>query len=162
MTLHPQPLAPALAAAEAAGRTTVRLDLHGVRDKAGLMRRCGDALRLPQWVGGNWDALADALRDLSWLPGAAEGRLVAVTGWRGYAEARPAEWETFVEVLEEAVGFWRERGPGPGLAVVLAEPEPEPGSESGPGPGRGGAPESGRGPTAGAPPRTPRLKRRRG
>ncbi|MGW2039665.1 barstar family protein [Streptomyces virginiae] len=154
MTLHPQPLAPALAAAEAAGRTTVRLDLDGVRGKAELMRRCGDALRLPEWVGGNWDALADALRDLSWLPVAAEGRLVAVTGWRGYAGARPAEWETFVEVLEEAVDFWRERGPGPGLAVVLAEPEPEPGP--------GGGPESGRGPAAGAPPRTPRLKRRRG
>ncbi|MFD8577646.1 barstar family protein [Streptomyces virginiae] len=153
MTLHPQPLAPALAAAEAAGRTTVRLDLDGVRGKAELMQRCGDALRLPEWVGGNWDALADALRDLSWLPVAAEGRLVAVTGWRGYAGARPAEWETFVEVLEEAVDFWRERGPGPGLAVVLATPEP--------GPGPGGGPESGRGPAAGAPPRTPRLKRRR-
>ncbi|MFD9100726.1 barstar family protein, partial [Streptomyces virginiae] len=139
MTLHPQPLAPALAAAEAAGRSTVRLDLDGVRGKAELMRRCGDALRLPEWVGGNWDALADALRDLSWLPVAAEGRLVAVTGWRGYAGARPAEWETFVEVLEEAVDFWRERGPGPGLAVVLAGPEPEP----------GGGPESGRGPAGG-------------
>lgn len=68
MSLDPQPLAPALEAAEAAGRTTVRLDLDGVRGKAELMRRCGDALRLPEWVGGNWDALADALRDLSWLP----------------------------------------------------------------------------------------------
>ncbi|MGN5390937.1 barstar family protein [Streptomyces sp. JL7001] len=161
MTLHPQPLAPALAAAEAAGRSTVRLDLDGVRGKAELMRRCGDALRLPEWVGGNWDALADALRDLSWLPVAAEGPLVAVTGWRGYAGARPAEWETFVEVLEEAVDFWRERGPGPGLAVVLAGPEPGPGPEPEPEPGPGGGPGSGLGPAAGAPPRTPRLKRRR-
>ncbi|MFD6228275.1 barstar family protein [Streptomyces sp. NPDC060232] len=146
MTLDPQPLAPALAAAEAAGWTTVRLDLDGVRDKAGLMGRCGDALRLPEWVGGNWDALADALRDLSWLPLAAPaaGRLVAVTSWRAYAEARPGEWETFVEVLEEAVDFWRGSGGEPGFAVVLAEPE------------------AGRGSDAGAPPRTPRLRRRRG
>ncbi|MFD8888215.1 barstar family protein [Streptomyces erythrochromogenes] len=144
MTLHPQPLAPALAAAEAAGWTTVRLDLDGVRGKAGLMRRCGEALRLPEWFGGNWDALADVLQDLSWLPdaGAAAGRLVAVTSWSGYAGARPSEWETFVEVLEEAVDFWREQEPG--LTVVLAEPEPE------------------RGPAAGAPPWAPRLKRRRG
>ncbi|MEW1800525.1 MULTISPECIES: barstar family protein, partial [Streptomyces] len=156
MTLHPQPLAPALAAAEAAGRTTVRLDLDGVGGKADLMRRCGDALRLPEWVGGNWDALADALRDLSWLPAAAAGRLVAVTGWRGYAGARPAEWETFVEVLEEAVDFWRGREPG--LAVLLAEPEPEPEPE----PEGGPEPESGRRSAAGAPPRAPRLKRRRG
>ncbi|MBZ9594827.1 barstar family protein [Streptomyces erythrochromogenes] len=123
MTLEPQPLAPALAAAEEAGWTTLRLDLDGVRSKAGLMGRCGEALRLPEWVGGNWDALADALRDLSWLPGAA-GRLVAVTSWRGYAGARPGEWETFVEVLEEAVDFWRGSGDGePGFAVVLAAPE---------------------------------------
>ncbi|MFJ1563374.1 barstar family protein [Streptomyces erythrochromogenes] len=146
MTLHPQPLAPALAAAGAAGWTTVRLDLDGVRGKAELMRRCGEALRLPEWFGGNWDALVDVLQDLSWLP-EAEGRLVAVTSWQGYAGARPAEWETFVEVLEEALDFWRGRQDGePGLTVVLAEPEPD----------------SERGPAAGAPPRAPHLKRRRG
>ncbi|MFF2792660.1 barstar family protein [Streptomyces sp. NPDC058049] len=149
MSLDPQPLAPALEAAEAAGWTTVRLDLSGVRGRAELMRRCGDALRLPEWVGGNWDALADALRDLSWLPGAG-GRLLAISSWRGYAGARPGEWETLVEVLEEAVDFWRESEPEPGggggpeLVVVLAEGE------------------AGSGPVAGAPPRTPRLKRRRG
>ncbi|WP_329104055.1 barstar family protein [Streptomyces sp. NBC_01439] len=146
MSLDPQPLTPALEAAEAAGRTVVRLDLSGVRSKAELMRRCGDALRLPEWVGGNWDALADALRDLSWVPSPSGGGwLVAVTSWRGYADARPGEWETLVEVLEEAVGFWRERGPsggGAGLVVVLADADA--------------------GPATGAPPRTPRLKRRRG
>ncbi|MFD5413124.1 barstar family protein [Streptomyces nojiriensis] len=146
MSLDPQPLAPALEAAEAAGWTTLRLDLSGVRGKAELMRRCGDALRLPEWVGGNWDALADALRDLSWLPSPpGGGRLLAISSWRGYAGARPGEWETLVEVLEEAVDFWREREPSGGeLVVVLADPE------------------AGPGPVAGAPPRTPRLKRRRG
>ncbi|MFE1830822.1 barstar family protein [Streptomyces yangpuensis] len=123
MTLEPQPLAPALAAAEEAGWTTLRLDLDGVRGKAGLMTRCGEALRLPEWFGGNWDALVDVLQDLTWLPEAA-GRLLAVTSWQGYAGARPAEWETFVEVLEEAVDFWRGSGGGePGFAVVLAAPE---------------------------------------
>ncbi|MEV7443662.1 barstar family protein [Streptomyces sp. NPDC091204] len=123
MSLDPQPIAPALAAADAAGWTTVRLDLDGVRGKAELMRRFGDALRLPEWVGGNWDALADAMRDLSWLP-EAPGRLVAVTSWRDYAAARPGEWETLVEVLEEAVDFWREQEGGPGLTVLLAEAGP--------------------------------------
>ncbi|MFE4638456.1 barstar family protein [Streptomyces sp. NPDC056773] len=144
MSLDPRPLAPALEAAEAAGWATVRLDLDGVRSKAELMRRCGAALSVPEYFGGNWDALSDALRDLSWLP-AAPGRLLAVTSWRGYAEVRPADWETLREVLEEAVAFWRaesESGGGPGLTVLLAE--------------------SGPGPAAGAPPRAPRLKRRRG
>ncbi|MFD3681194.1 barstar family protein [Streptomyces sp. NPDC058613] len=124
MTLDPQPLGPALAAAEEAGWTTVRLDLDGVRTKAGLMRRAGDALDVPEWFGGNWDALADALRDLSWLPDA-KGRLLAVTSWRSFAAARPADWETLREVLEEAVDFWRERPEArdaPPLTVLLAEP----------------------------------------
>ncbi|MEU9145643.1 barstar family protein [Streptomyces sp. NPDC048349] len=130
MTLDPQPLAPALAAAEKAGWTILRLDLDGVRGKAELMRRCGDAVRVPEWFGGNWDALADALRDLSWLPQA--GRLVAVTSWQGLAGARPRDWEVLVEVLEEAVDFWRERGDGPVLRVLLAES----GAAGAPGAGR--------------------------
>ncbi|MFJ3924424.1 barstar family protein [Streptomyces sp. NPDC090022] len=121
MTLDPQPLAPALAAAEEAGWTTVRLDLDGVRSKTELMTRCAAALRLPPWFGRNWDALADCLIDLSWLP-AAPGRLIAVTAWRGYARARPADWETFEEILEEAVEFWREQEDGGPLEVLLADP----------------------------------------
>ncbi|MFD3719448.1 barstar family protein [Streptomyces sp. NPDC058674] len=124
MTLDPQPLAPALAAAEEAGWTTVRLDLDGVRTKAELMRRAGDAFGVPRWFGGNWDALADAVRDLSWLPDTA-GRLVAVTAWRGFSAARPGDWETLREVLEEAVDFWREqqeKDGAPPLTVLLAEP----------------------------------------
>ncbi|RKT03635.1 barstar (barnase inhibitor) [Streptomyces sp. 3211.6] len=121
MTLAPQPLAPALAAAEAAGWTTVRLDLDGVRSKAALMRRCAAALEVPQWFGGNWDALADALIDLSWLPDA-PGRLLAVTSWRGYAAERAEDWATLGEILEEAVDFWREQDGAPALTVLLAGP----------------------------------------
>ncbi|MFE3995354.1 barstar family protein [Streptomyces goshikiensis] len=131
MSLDPRPLETidaALADAEAAGWVTVRLDLAGVRSKAALMRRCADALRVPGWFGGNWDALADALIDLSWLPGGAEapevpdapGRLVAVTGWREFARARAGEWETFTEVLESAVEFWRDGGGVP-LVVLLGD-----------------------------------------
>uniref|UniRef100_A0AAU2JKC9 Barstar family protein n=1 Tax=Streptomyces sp. NBC_00049 TaxID=2903617 RepID=A0AAU2JKC9_9ACTN len=145
MTLDPQPVTPALAAAEAAGWAAVRLDLDGVRGKAELMRRCETALRLPEWFGGNWDALADALRDLSWLP-EAPGRLLAVTSWRAYAAARPGDWETLVEILEEAVDFWREAPDAPPLTVLLAESEPGPADGA---------------PAHGASPRTPHPKRRR-
>ncbi|MFD5512900.1 barstar family protein [Streptomyces sp. NPDC127051] len=125
MTLDPRPLGPALAAAEEAGWTTLRVDLAGVRSKAELMRRWGAALQVPSWFGGNWDALADALIDLSWLP-RAPGRLVAVTSWRSYAQVRPGDWETLQEILEQAVDFWREgadgvKGAGGGLTVLLAE-----------------------------------------
>ncbi|GLX19117.1 MULTISPECIES: barstar family protein [Streptomyces] len=122
MTLEPQPLAPALAAAEQAGWDVVRLDLDGVRSKAALMRRCARALAAPEWFGGNWDALADVLADLSWLP-EAPGRLLAVTSWRGYAAERPEDWDTLTEVLEGAADFWREqreRDGAPPLTVLLS------------------------------------------
>ncbi|WP_330329426.1 barstar family protein [Streptomyces sp. NBC_00536] len=135
MTLDPRALAPALAAAEEAGWTTVRLDLDGVRSKDELMRRCGEALRLPEHFGGNWDALADCLIDLSWLP-EAPGRLLAVTSWRGYAVARPGDWETFRDVLEQAVDFWRNSTEG-ALTVLLAEPGDKPRPKPGPPPRRG-------------------------
>ncbi|MFI5621256.1 barstar family protein [Streptomyces sp. NPDC051567] len=124
MTLDPQPLAPALAAAEKAHWTVLRLDLDGVRAKAALMRRFGDVLEAPEWFGANWDALADSLTDLSWLPGA-PGRLLVVTSWQAYAAARPGDWETLREILEEAVDFWRhsdgDEPPTP-LTVLLAGP----------------------------------------
>ncbi|MFF0218943.1 barstar family protein [Streptomyces vinaceus] len=121
MTLDPRPPGPALAAAEEAGWTTLRVDLAGVRGKAELLRRWGEALSVPSWFGGNWDALGDALIDLSWLP-RAPGRLVVVTSWRSYAGARPGEWETLQEVVEAAVQWWRESGSGALDVLVAQEP----------------------------------------
>ncbi|MGW4689729.1 barstar family protein [Streptomyces sp. NPDC004244] len=120
---RPHPLDPALAAAEAAGWAVVRLDLDGVRTKARLMDACAEAFRLPEWFGRNWDALADCLRDLSWLPqpgGAGAGRLVVVTGWRELGEARPGDWDVLREVLGEASAYWGAVEGGPALEVVVA------------------------------------------
>ncbi|WP_411077733.1 barstar family protein [Streptomyces sp. cmx-10-25] len=74
----------------------VVLDLTGVTDKAALMDRCADALALPDRFGRNWDALADCLADLP------RPVVLVVTGWRGYAEARPGEWRTAREVFAAA------------------------------------------------------------
>lgn len=111
----PEPLAPVLDAVRAAGLGTVSLDLTGVSDKGAFMARCAHALRLPDWFGRNWDALADCLTD---LPGAPAGRLLVVTGWQGYAEAAPQEWSVAQEVFTGAVEYARERGTG--LEIVLA------------------------------------------
>jgi hypothetical protein len=79
------------------------LDLDGVTDKASLMERCARDLRLPDYFGRNWDALADVLSDPGLWPGdAAEGRIVVVRNWERYAEARPAEWAIAREVFSQA------------------------------------------------------------
>ncbi|MET8080151.1 barstar family protein [Streptomyces sp. NPDC005303] len=86
----------------------VTLDLDGVTDKAGLMDRCARDLRLPDWFGRNWDALADVLSDPDlWSGdgvgvGVGEETVVVVRHWNRYAEARPQEWATAREVFSEA------------------------------------------------------------
>jgi len=45
------------------------IDCRGVRDRDVGVARIAQALDFPEWFGGNWDALQDSLRDLSWLPG---------------------------------------------------------------------------------------------
>ncbi|MFF4508591.1 barstar family protein [Streptomyces sp. NPDC001401] len=94
----------------------VTLDLDGVSDKAGLMDRCARDLRLPDYFGRNWDALADVLSDPGvWPEDAAEkGLLVVVRNWQAYAKASPQEWETAQEVFAEAADRT------PELSVALA------------------------------------------
>ena len=46
------------------------LDLSGISTKKGFLGACAQALQFPAGLGGNWDALADCLEDLSWLPSA--------------------------------------------------------------------------------------------
>ncbi|MET7693694.1 barstar family protein [Streptomyces sp. NPDC005483] len=85
----------------------VTLDLDGVTDKAGLMDRCARDLRLPDWFGRNWDALADVLSDPGlWSEGGAgEETVVVVRHWDRYAEARPDEWATAREVFSQAAAL---------------------------------------------------------
>ncbi|MER7567177.1 barstar family protein [Streptomyces sp. NPDC097941] len=82
----------------------VTLDLDGVADKAGLMDRCARDLRLPDWFGRNWDALADVLSDPGlWSgDGVDEETVVVVRHWDRYAAARPDEWATAREVFSQA------------------------------------------------------------
>ncbi|MEX0174374.1 barstar family protein [Streptomyces sp. LMG1-1-1.1] len=75
----------------------VVLDLTGVTDKADLMDRCATALALPDWFGRNWDALADCLTDLT------EPVTLVVTGWQGFADTRPRDWQTAQDVFATAV-----------------------------------------------------------
>jgi hypothetical protein len=79
----------------------VTLDLDGVTDKAGLMDRCAHDLSLPDWFGRNWDALADCLSDPGVWPRDV-AVLLLVQNWRPYAEARPDEWETALDVFAHA------------------------------------------------------------
>lgn len=95
-----------LAAAEAAGLATFRVDLAAVRDKQGLFKRLDADLKFPDWFGHTWDALADCLGDLSWLP--AEGYLVLLEHCDGFAACHPGDFTVALEIFAVASDAWRE------------------------------------------------------
>jgi hypothetical protein len=85
----------------------VRIDLAACRDKARALDQIGEALRFPDWVGDNWDALADALNDLEWLP--ANGYLLLlehISGWRARAAD---EVEVLLDILNVAAATWADQ-----------------------------------------------------
>jgi hypothetical protein len=62
----PSSLAALREAAAAARWSWVDVELGAVKGKAALLKAFAAAFAFPATFGGNWDALADCLQDLSW------------------------------------------------------------------------------------------------
>lgn len=90
----------------------LRVDLADCPDKGELMKRFAAAGGFPTWFGGNWDALADALGDLSWRP--AEGYLLLIEHAGDWRAANGEDFDMLLEILNEAafrraedgIAFW--------------------------------------------------------
>lgn len=95
-----------LAAAEASGFSICRIDLAPVRDKAALFERLATALEFPDWFGHNWDALADCLGDLSWLP--ADGYLILLEHCDSFRTRHSEDFATALQVFAAAAEAWRD------------------------------------------------------
>jgi len=106
--LMPADVETVLDAAAAAGLCSVRIDLAGCRSKAELLARVADALEFPWWFGQNWDALADCLGDLEWLP--AEGYVLLLDAADDLRRSAPRDFATVTEVFADAAHGWREHG----------------------------------------------------
>jgi hypothetical protein len=90
-----------------AGWSVRVVDVGGAPDKAALLEAFGQALSFPSWVGRNWDALEDALRDLSWWPAGERGRAIIVARAGRLDDELRADWATLCDVLATATGRWR-------------------------------------------------------
>ncbi|MCK9537785.1 barstar family protein [Dokdonella sp.] len=88
-----------LAPAAALQLHVARIDLAQCQGKQDLLGRIASALDVPEPFGRNWDALADALGDLSWLPG--EGVVLVFD----HAADLDADAETFPTLLEILTGI---------------------------------------------------------
>ena len=84
------------------------VDVSEARDKAGLLDAFARALDFPSWVGRNWDALDDALRDLSWWPSGERGRAIIVARAGRLHDGLDREWSTLCDVLHTAADRWRD------------------------------------------------------
>jgi hypothetical protein len=113
----------AQAAAEA-GLDVYRIDIGHVHDKRDFLARVAKAMRFPDWFGGNWDAFADCLKDLSWTAGAQPGG----RGWvlileksKHYCAGHRHDFEAAVGALADAADYWR--GEGRPLWTLIGGPD---------------------------------------
>ena len=86
----------------------VELDLGDCTDKPALLQCIARAYQFPEWFGHNWDALADALGDLSWLP--ADGYLTLVRGIDALPPEIDRDTTTLLEILHETASDWTADG----------------------------------------------------
>jgi RNAse (barnase) inhibitor barstar len=84
-----------------------RTDLSGCHDKDELLRRLAVSLALPATFGHNWDALADCLRDLGWMP--AWGYVLLFPRADELRHAAAADFNTLLGILDDASTFAAER-----------------------------------------------------
>ena len=80
------------------GAATHRVDSPGTKGE--LLEQVAAAFSFPRWTGRNWDALADALGDLSWLPPGPHALVWAEP--ERLAAADPEAYATAVDVLRRA------------------------------------------------------------
>jgi RNAse (barnase) inhibitor barstar len=99
-------LEPLAEAAGMQGLRVCRINLAGYTDREALFDRLTQALRLPAEFGRNWDALADSMRDLSWLK--ATGFILLFDRAEEMRDTNEEDFDTLLDILEEAVDYWQE------------------------------------------------------
>ena len=92
-----------LDAAQARGLYVAQVAFAPGTTKTALLQRLAAALGFPQWFGGNWDAVEDCLKDLSWLP--APGWLVVL---EGCDLLRREDLSVLTDILAESAQYWSE------------------------------------------------------
>lgn len=100
-------LDPLVLAAADIGLQSVTIHLGACQGKRGLLQCFADALMFPAGFGYNWDALADSLADLSWLPAA--GYVLGLEQTGTLQRTHPEDFAALVSVLEDSCDVWRAR-----------------------------------------------------
>jgi hypothetical protein len=94
-------------AAEAAGFVLFDADLKGIKGKQNLLNALAVAAKFPPEFGMNWDALADALCDLSWQK--ADGYVLLLRNASDTLGLSANDREIAQDILADTVVYWRQR-----------------------------------------------------
>jgi hypothetical protein len=86
--------------AAAAGWAVYPLDGRVVTGTEALFDRCADMLSFPARFAHSWDAFADCVADLSWLPG--NGHVVLWDKYGALARQDPKAWQMAYQTLSSA------------------------------------------------------------
>jgi len=95
-------------AASAAGFALFDADLKGVKGKQNLLNTLAAAAAFPAEFGVNWDALADALCDLSWC-GEAAGYVLLLRNVSDTFGLSANDREIVQDILADTVVYWQQR-----------------------------------------------------
>ena len=95
-------------AAADADLTAFRIDIGHAHDKEDFLAEVSKAMSFPAWFGGNWDALADCLKDLSWIEG--NGWVIILEKSKHFCAAHRNEFDEAIVVLGEASAYWGAQG----------------------------------------------------
>jgi hypothetical protein len=86
------------ASATEGGFVVFEADIANASGKGEVLAELARAIAAPDWFGHNWDALADALGDLSWCP--ASGYVLLLRG-------DPSGEAVLDDILDATVSFWK-------------------------------------------------------
>jgi hypothetical protein len=93
---------------ESAGRLFLPLDGIKIVDKRTFLRACADTFRFPAYAGRNWDALEEALRDLSWLAQPdLRGYVALLDPAAPFIREAATDWSTARAILQSTISHWR-------------------------------------------------------
>jgi hypothetical protein len=86
------------------------LDLASVHSKGEFLAAIAPAIQAPDWFGHNFDALADALCDLSWLEQIDNGYVLLLRNADETLGMTAVDYAIVSDIFNDAVSCWKAAG----------------------------------------------------